>query len=107
MHFKHISRIHVIVLFLTSTIVLVNLVGAQQFVTDGLVAFYTLDKTDIKAGVVKDVSGNSNDAKIMGTNSHQLSPLRLVNLYNWMARKSTWRYHHLVRWNKRLSNAGH
>ena len=47
----------------------VNLVEAQQFVTDGLVAFYTLDKADIKAGVVKNESGNGNDAKIMGTNS--------------------------------------
>ena len=47
----------------------VNLVEAQQFVTDGLVTFYTLDKADIKAGVVKNESGNGNDAKIMGTNS--------------------------------------
>ena len=47
----------------------VNLVEAQQFVTDGLVAFYTLDKADIKEGVVKNESGNGNDAKIMGTNS--------------------------------------
>jgi hypothetical protein len=39
---------------------------SQQFVTDGLVAFYTLDKADIDGDVVKDLSGNGNDAKIVG-----------------------------------------
>jgi hypothetical protein len=42
-------------------------VQAQQFVTDGLVAMYTLDKADIDGDTVKDASGNGNDAKIMGT----------------------------------------
>ena len=44
----------------------VNVIGAQQFVTDDLVAMYTLDKGDIDGDTVKDVSGNGNDAKIMG-----------------------------------------
>ena len=39
---------------------------AQKIVTDGLVAFYTLDKEDIQGETVKDVSGNGNDAKIVG-----------------------------------------
>jgi len=39
---------------------------AQEFATDGLVAFYTLDEKDIDGDVVKDVSGNGNDAKIIG-----------------------------------------
>jgi len=39
---------------------------AQKIVTDGLVAFYTLDEKDIDGDVVKDVSGNGNDAKIIG-----------------------------------------
>ena len=55
----------------------VNLVEAQQFVTDGLVAFYTLDKADIKAGVVKNESGNGNDAKIMGTNSPLIATAKI------------------------------
>jgi hypothetical protein len=41
-------------------------VEAQEFVTDGLVAFYTLDEADIDGATVKDVSGNGNDAKIVG-----------------------------------------
>jgi hypothetical protein len=45
----------------------VNAAEAQQFVTDGLVAFWTLDSADINGDVVKDVSGNGNDATIMGT----------------------------------------
>jgi len=40
---------------------------AQEFVTDGLVAMYTLDKADIDGDIVKDMSGNGNDATIMGT----------------------------------------
>jgi len=40
---------------------------AQEFVADGLVLMYTLDSRDIAGDVVKDVSGNGNDAKIMGT----------------------------------------
>jgi hypothetical protein len=39
---------------------------AQEFVTDGLVAMYTLDKADIDGDTVKDLSGNGNDATIMG-----------------------------------------
>ena len=41
-------------------------VNAQEFVTDGLKAFYTLDDADIDGVTVKDVSGNGNDAKIIG-----------------------------------------
>jgi hypothetical protein len=40
-------------------------VEAQEFVTDGLVAMYTLDKADVKGAVVKDTLGK-NDAKLMG-----------------------------------------
>lgn len=41
--------------------------SAQEFVTDGLVAFYTLDKADIDGEKVLDMSGNGNDAKIIGS----------------------------------------
>ncbi len=40
--------------------------ASAQYVTDGLVAFYTLDKADINGDVLKDISGSGNDAKIMG-----------------------------------------
>ncbi len=41
--------------------------ASAQYVTDGLVAFYTLDEADIAGEVVKDASGNGNDATIIGT----------------------------------------
>lgn len=40
---------------------------AQQYVTSGLVAFWTLDRADVDGDKVKDVSGNGNDATIMGS----------------------------------------
>ena len=40
-------------------------VDAQDFVTDGLVAMYTLNKADIEGEVVEDVFGK-NDAKLVG-----------------------------------------
>jgi len=40
---------------------------AQEFVADGLILMYTLDDGDISGDLVKDVSGNGNDAKIMGS----------------------------------------
>ena len=42
-------------------------VQAQEFVTDGLVAMWTLDKADIDGDIVKDASGNGNDATIIGS----------------------------------------
>jgi hypothetical protein len=55
-----------ITLFMSLLLVTAASVHAQEFVTDGLVAFYTLDKSDIDGDIVKDVSGNGNDAKIIG-----------------------------------------
>ena len=55
-----------IALFMTLLLVTAASLEAQEFVTDGLVAFYTLDKADIDGAKVKDVSGNGNDAKIIG-----------------------------------------
>ena len=43
----------------------VNGVDAQEFVTDGLIAMYTLDEADIKGDVVVDTLGK-NDAKLIG-----------------------------------------
>lgn len=40
---------------------------AQEFVTNGLVAMYTLDTADIDSATVLDMSGNGNDATIVGT----------------------------------------
>jgi len=41
--------------------------GANEFVTDGLIAMWTLDAADIKGDTVKDISGNGNDATIIGS----------------------------------------
>ena len=40
--------------------------AAKEFVTDGLVAMYTLNKSDVKGEVVMDTSGNDNHAKLIG-----------------------------------------
>jgi len=40
---------------------------SQGFVKDGLILMYTFDQGAIKGEVVKDVSGNGNDGKIIGT----------------------------------------
>ena len=50
---------------LLTTLGYVSVVDAQDFVTDGLVAMYTLNETDIDGKVVKDVFGG-NDAKLVG-----------------------------------------
>ena len=44
----------------------VNAADAQDFVTDGLVAIYTLNEADIDGKVVKDVFGG-NDAELVGS----------------------------------------
>jgi len=38
----------------------------QQYVTDGLLGFWTMDREDINGKVVKDISGNGNHAEIGG-----------------------------------------
>ena len=44
----------------------VNMADAQDFVTDGLVAVYTLNEADIDGKVVKDIFGG-NDAELFGS----------------------------------------
>jgi len=44
----------------------VSAVSAQDFVTDGLVAMYTLNEADVDGNVVKDVFGE-NDAELVGS----------------------------------------
>ena len=56
-------------LVLTAIVTLVcgvNVALPQQYVTDGLIGFWTMDEEDIQGGAVKDVSGNGNDGKIVG-----------------------------------------
>ncbi len=45
----------------------IGMVNAQEFVTDGLVAMWTFEGDTIHGETVTDVSGNGNDAKMMGT----------------------------------------
>ena len=59
------ARLLLIVLLVS--VLAVAMVEAQEFVTEGLVAMYTLDKADIAGDEVKDMSENGNDAKIIGT----------------------------------------
>jgi len=66
MTFKRISSV-CIFSFLVLAIWHVSVADAQQFVTDGLVAFWTMDQADINGNTLKDMSGNGNDATIMGT----------------------------------------
>ena len=66
MTFKVIKAVCILSLLLT-TIWYVNVVdAADEFVTDGLVAMYTLNKADIDGDVVRDVSGNDNHATLVG-----------------------------------------
>ena len=65
MLFKNLSLI-CIFSFLILAIWQVNVIEAQ-YVTDGLVAMWTLDDADISGNTVEDVSGNGNDATIVGT----------------------------------------
>lgn len=61
MSFKKVSLICIFSLLIFA----ISHATAQEFVTEGLVAFYTLDKADIDGKTVKDMSGNGNDATII------------------------------------------
>jgi len=56
-----------IVLTLIIMLIVVTVSNAQDFVTDGLIAMWTLDKADVKDQTVNDVSGKGNDATIIGS----------------------------------------
>ncbi|MDE0556358.1 MAG: hypothetical protein OXI24_19260 [Candidatus Poribacteria bacterium] len=65
MSLRDMSAICILGVLLT-TFWYVNAVDAQDFVTDGLVAIYTLNEADIEGKTVKDIFGGK-DAKIEGT----------------------------------------
>ena len=65
MRLRNISIICVLAALLT-VLCYVTAADAQDFVTDGLVAHYTLNEADIDGKTVKDLSPNGNDAKIEG-----------------------------------------
>ena len=44
----------------------VKVAESQEYITDGLVGFWTMDKKDIQGKTVKDVSGNGHDGTIEG-----------------------------------------
>ena len=44
----------------------VNVAESQEYVTDGLIGFWTMDAADIQDSTVKDLSGNGNDGTIEG-----------------------------------------
>ena len=58
-----------ILFFLTVTAITAfnaSVAESQEYVTDGLIGFWTMDKEDVQGGTVKDVSGNNNHGKIGG-----------------------------------------
>ena len=63
---KAIKMICILSLLLTSIWYVNTADAAKEFVTDGLVAMYTLNKSDVKGDVVMDTSGNDNHAKLIG-----------------------------------------
>ena len=66
MSYKTIKAICVLSLLLTA-IWYINVADAQGYVTDGLVAMYTLDEADIDGEVVIDASGSDNNARLVGS----------------------------------------
>lgn len=66
MTLKTIKVICILSLLLTAFCYVNTADAAKDFVTDGLVAMYTLNKSDLKGDTVKDVSGEGNDAKLIG-----------------------------------------
>ncbi len=65
MNMRYMSAICILGVLLT-TFWYVSAAEAQDFVTDGLVAIYTLNEADIEGKTVKDIFGGK-DAKIEGT----------------------------------------
>jgi hypothetical protein len=57
----------ILLVSLLVSLLVINFANAQQFVKDGLVAMWTLDKANISGDKVKDVSGNGKDATMKGT----------------------------------------
>ncbi len=74
MTFKSIKVTCILSLLLT-TIWYVNVTDAEDFVTDGLVAMYTLNQSDLKGDVVMDTSGNDNHAKLVGSLDFEEGPI--------------------------------
>ena len=58
-----------ILFFLTVTVITAfnaSVAESQEYVTDGLIGFWTMDKEDVQGGTVKDVSGKNNHGEIGG-----------------------------------------
>lgn len=86
---------------------------AQEFVTDGLVVMYTLDKADIDGDTVKDMSGNNHDATIIGTLKSAEGVIgeallfeRAVNNYVEIPKLGSWEQASIECW-ARTANLGH
>jgi hypothetical protein len=62
-----VIRVVCILSLLLTVIWYVNAADAQGYVTDGLVAMYTLDEADVDGEVVMDASDSGNNAKLVGS----------------------------------------
>ena len=56
----------ILLMFLFMCFLVATLVNAEEFIKDGLIAMWTLDKANIQGETVKDVSGNGKDATMKG-----------------------------------------
>ena len=66
MNLKVIRVICILSVLLTAIWYVNTADAAKDFVTDGLVAMYTLNEKDLDGDVVMDVSGEKNHAKLIG-----------------------------------------
>ena len=58
-------------MFFTVLILFTGLAQAQEFVTDGLVGFWSLDKKDIKGNIVNDIFGKNPGKIVRWPENHQ------------------------------------
>ena len=104
MSLKTIRVICILSLLLT-TFWYVNAADAQGYVTDGLVAMYTLDEADVDGEVVMDASDSGNNAKLVGSLGFAEGPVKM--LCEFTGERTYVEIPALGCLNLRLSNATH
>jgi len=61
---KAVSRYFVLIVSIS--FIFTSSAQSQEYVTDGLLGFWTMDREDIKGNVARDVSGNNNHGEMGG-----------------------------------------
>ena len=91
------------------TVSISQVANGQEFVTDGLVLYYSFDKDTVTKNKVTDLSGEGNDGKIEGKLKSIDGPPKgiLVKPLNmWVMPIATLKFQHLEIGNRFLSNVG-